>query len=150
MEKEASPPSLAVIDFRSKQPEWTGNPLQRALQQQERHSDNFLHTSNSYQFYLCNELQGPKNEPKHFFLKLFGRFRDIPAKSRDIPQKKFDSLGFEGHTELFGPHPFKWKTPALPENIRTQKFRFGFLFSRLRVAADDMKGSRTRCMYVMI
>ena len=68
-------------------------------------------------------------EPKLYFLKLFGRFRDIPAKSRDIPPKKFDSLGFEGHTELFGPHPFTWKTPTPPENIRTQKFRFGF-FSR--------------------
>ena len=46
----------------------------------------------------------------------------------DIPPKKFDSLGFEGHTELFGPHPFTWKTPTPSENIRTQKFRFGFLF----------------------
>ena len=71
---------------------------------------------------------GAKIEPKHSFLKLFGRFRDIPAKSRDIPPKKFDSLGFEGHTELFGPHPFTWKAPTPPENIRTQKFRFGFLF----------------------
>ena len=32
-------------------------------------------------------------------------------KSRDIPPKKFDFPGFEGHTELFGPHPFVWKTP---------------------------------------
>ena len=53
-----------------------------------------------------------------FFLKLFGRPRDIPAKSRDIPPKKFDFPGFEGHTELFGPHPFVWKTPTPPENIR--------------------------------
>ena len=72
--------------------------------------------------------RGQKIEPKHFFLKLFGRFRDIPAKSRDIPPKKFDSLGFGGHKELFGPHPFTWKTPTPPENIRAQKFRFGFLF----------------------
>ena len=61
------------------------------------------------------------------------RFRDIPAKSRDIPPKKFDSLGFEGHTELFGPHPFTWKTPTPPENVRTQKFRFGFYFSCLNL-----------------
>ena len=46
-----------------------------------------------------------------FFLKLFGRPRDILAKSRDIPPKKFGFPGFEGHTELFGPHPFMWKTP---------------------------------------
>ena len=56
------------------------------------------------------------------------RPRDIPAKSRDIPPKKFDFPGFEGHTELFGPHPFTWKTPTPPENVRTQKFGFGFVF----------------------
>ena len=50
-------------------------------------------------------------EHKLFFLKLFGLLRDIPAKSRDIPPKKFDFPGFEGHTELFGPHPFTLKTP---------------------------------------
>ena len=63
-----------------------------------------------------------------FFLKLFGRSRDIPAKSRDIPPKKFDFPGFEGRIELFGPHPFTWKTPTPLENIRTKKFGFGFLF----------------------
>ena len=71
---------------------------------------------------------GPRIEHKFFFLKLFGHRRDIPAKSRDIPPKKFCFPGFEGHTELFGPHPFMWKTPTPPENIRTQKFGFGFLF----------------------
>ena len=71
---------------------------------------------------------GDENWTQTFFLKLSGRFWDIPAKFRDIPPQKFDSLGFEGHTELFGPHPFTWKTPTPPENIRTQKFRFGFFF----------------------
>ena len=42
----------------------------------------------------------------NFFLKLFEHLRDIPAKLPDIPPKKFDFPGFEGHTELFGPHPF--------------------------------------------
>ena len=76
-------------------------------------------------------LWGTRIEPKHFFLKLFGHPRDIPAKSRDIPPKKFGFPGFEGHTELFGPHPFVWKTPTPPENIRAQKFRFGFVFPKL-------------------
>ena len=71
---------------------------------------------------------GPKLNTNFFFIKLFGRSRDIPAKSRDIPPKRFCFPGFEGHTELFGPHPFTWKTPTPPENIRTQKFGFGFLF----------------------
>ena len=44
------------------------------------------------------------------------------------PPKKFDFPGFEGHTEFFGPHPFTWKTPTQTENIRTQKFGFGFRF----------------------
>ena len=41
------------------------------------------------------------------------------------------SLGFEGHTELFGPHPFTWKTPTPHEDIRTKTFGFGFFFSCL-------------------
>ena len=45
-----------------------------------------------------------------------------------IPGYPFDFPGFEGHTELFGPHPFTRKTPTPPENIRTKKFGFGFLF----------------------
>ena len=39
------------------------------------------------------------------------------------------SLGFEGHTELFHPRPFTWKTPAPPEDIRTPEF--GFVLLRL-------------------
>ena len=78
-----------------------------------------------------------ENWTQTFFLKLSGRFWDIPAKSRDIPPKKFDFLGFEGHTELFGPHPFTWKTPTPPENIRTQKFRFGFFFRAWSYALSE-------------
>ena len=65
----------------------------------------------------------------------------MPAKSRAIPPKKFDFSGFEGHTELFGPHPFTWKTPTPPENIRTQKFGFGFLFF---VPDGPLRGSSCR------
>ena len=54
---------------------------------------------------LRTQIQGPKFEHKLFFLLLFGHRRDIPAKSRDIPPKKFDFPGFNGHTELFGPPP---------------------------------------------
>ena len=50
--------------------------------------------------------RGRELNTNFFFLKYFGHPRDIPAKSRDIPPKKFDFPGFEGHTELFGPHPF--------------------------------------------
>ena len=37
--------------------------------------------------------------------------RRSPAKSRDIPPKTFDFPGFEGHTELLGPHPFACGRP---------------------------------------
>ena len=43
-------------------------------------------------------------------------------------QKSLFSPGFEGHTELVGPHAFTWKTPTPPEDIRTKKCGFGFLF----------------------
>ena len=73
--------------------------------------------------------RGQKLNTNFFICKLFGHRRDIPAaKSRDIPPKKFDFPGFEGHTELFGPHPFTWKAPTPPENIRTQKFGFVLFF----------------------
>ena len=74
---------------------------------------------------------GPKIEHKLFFLKLFGRRRDILAKSLDIPPKKFAFPGFGRHTELFGPHPFTWKMPTSPDNIRTLKFGFVLFFSCL-------------------
>ena len=63
-----------------------------------------------------------------FFLKLFGHRRDIPAKSRDIPPKKFDFPGFEGHTELFGPHPFTWKTPSRPKISGPKSLGLGSFF----------------------
>ena len=45
----------------------------------------------------------------------------FPQKSRDIPPKSLVSLGFQGHTALFGPHPFTWKTPTPPEKYPDQK-----------------------------
>ena len=73
-----------------------------------------------------------------FFLKLFGRRRDIPAKSRDILPKKHDFPGFEGHTEPFGPRPFgspppHWKISGL-KSLGLWHF---MLFSRNR--QDDNK-----------
>ena len=55
----------------------------------------------------------------------FSNFSGTPGISRQNPGI---FPGFEGRTELFGPHPFVWKTPTPPENIRAQKFRFGFGF----------------------
>ena len=71
------------------------------------------------------------------FLKLLGHRRDIPAKSQDIPPQKFSFPGFEAHIELFGPQPFAWKTPTQPEDIRTKKFGFGFLFLPRRMSINS-------------
>ena len=70
---------------------------------------------------------GTNIEHRLFFLKLFGRPRQ---KSWDIPPKSLVSLAFEGHTEVFGPHPFTLKTPTPPENIRTKKFGLGGLYRK--------------------
>ena len=82
-------------------------------------------------FHPLNSREGPnvggENRTQAFFSNFSGLLRDIPAKSRDILPKKFDFPDFEGHTELFGPHPFTWKTPTPPEDIRTKKFGSGFL-----------------------
>ena len=77
---------------------------------------------------FCHLNRERKLNPNYFFSNFSGAPRDIPAKSRDIPPKMFDFPGFEGRIELFGPHPFTWKTPTPLENIRTKKFGFGFLF----------------------
>ena len=61
-------------------------------------------------------------------LRGWGQFKiqrhSVLVRKRDVLPKKFDFPGFEGHTELFDPHPFTWKTPTPPENSRTQKFGF--------------------------
>ena len=61
----------------------------------------------------CHYFGGRKLKTNTFISRTF------QAKSRDILPKSLVSLGFEGHTELFGPHPFTWKIPTPPENIRT-------------------------------
>ena len=64
----------------------------------------------------------------NLFSQTFRAPPGYPGKIPGYPAKKFDFPGFDGHTEFFGPHPFTWKTPTPPENIRTKKFRFGFRF----------------------
>ena len=55
--------------------------------------------------------------------------------------KKLVSLDFEGHTELFGPHPFTCKIPTPPEGFRTKKFVFGFLSSLRKIYTAIFYGS---------
>ena len=90
----------------------------------------FMMTSRSRKSAL--KFIGNKNWTQtFFFLKTFRAPPGISRqKSPGYPaQKVWFPLGFEGHTELFGPPPpFVWETPTPPENTRAQKFRFGFVF----------------------
>ena len=57
----------------------------------------------------------------------------IPGTSR-IPL--FETQGrqsFEGGHEVFGHHPFAWKTPTPPGGLRTQKLNLCALFSCLKL-----------------
>ena len=65
-------------------------------------------------------ILGPENRTQTFFSET--------CRASRQNAKKFGFPGFEGHTELFGTHPFTWKTPTPPEDIRTKKCGFGFLF----------------------
>ena len=65
---------------------------------------------------------------KLFFSQTFRAPPGYPGKIPGYPTKKFDFHGFEGHTELFVPHPFTWKTTTPRENIRAQKFGFVLFF----------------------
>ena len=57
-----------------------------------------------------NFLVSEKIEYKHFLLKLGAPGISL-QKSRDILPKSSVSLGFEGHTELFGPDPVQAEDP---------------------------------------
>ena len=77
-------------------------------------------------------LDGLQNaDPQETSTNVWGRELNtsffFPAKFQDIPPKSLVSLGFEAHTELFGPHTFTWKTPTPPEDIQTKKFPFSSL-----------------------
>ena len=77
---------------------------------------------------FCRER---KLNPNVLFLKLFGCPRDIPAKSRDIPPKKFDFPGFEGRIGLFGPPPVHVEDPHPTRKYPDQKVWVWVPFSSL-------------------
>ena len=54
--------------------------------------------------------RGGKKFNTNFFSQTFQAPPGYPSKISGYP-KKFDFPGFEGHTELFGTHPFSWKPP---------------------------------------
>ena len=77
---------------------------------------------------FANQVRERKLNPNFFFLNFSG----TPGISRQNPgishQKSLISLVSRGIPNCLAPHPFVWKTPTPPEDIRAQKFRFGFVF----------------------
>ena len=71
---------------------------------------------------------GNENWTLTFFSQTFRAPLGYPGKIPGYPAKKVWFPWFRGTYRTFQPHPFTWKTPTPPENIRTKKFRFGFLF----------------------
>ena len=76
----------------------------------------FIRDENWTQIYFSHIFRAPPGYP--------GKIPGYPAK------KSLVSLGFEGHTEPFGPHPFTWKTPTPPEISGQKSLGLG---SRFRV-----------------
>ena len=81
-----------------------------------------------------------KNAREALLHKLFehpqGTVRDIPAKFPTSQIPLFDTQGrqtFEGGHELFGHHPFAWKTPTPPCGLWTKEVNLCALFSCLKL-----------------
>ena len=70
------------------------------------------------------EIPDHRGQELHTNLFFFSNSSGTPGisrqNSRDILPRSLVSLGFEGHTELFGPHPFTWKTPTPSEGLLTE------------------------------
>ena len=73
-----------------------------------------LHTPRSIPpFKECLKIKGAGCPVRdNFFFSNFLGALGISRQNREIPPKKFGFPGFEGHTELFGPHRFTCKTPT--------------------------------------
>ena len=89
--------------------------------------------------FSCLINVGAKKWTQVFFSQTFRALPGYPSNIPGYPAQKawFPWVSFEGHAELFGPHPSTWKTPTPPENIRTQKFGFVLVF------VPDNGGSQT-------
>ena len=69
-------------------------------------------------------------EHKLFFLKLFGHRRDIRAKSRDIPPKKFGFPGFlsKDKPNFLAPTPSRGRPPPHPKISGLESLDLGSFF----------------------
>ena len=118
------------LQNRKKEPRWNRQPALseqnfREWNKEPDPSDMFRERKMRTKFFCTNFLntaRGPGHPGK------------IPGTSR-IPL--FETQGrqsFEGGHEVFGHHPFAWKTPTPPGGLRTQKLNLCALFSCLNVS----------------
>ena len=66
----------------------------------------------------------------------FSNFSGALGISRDIPPKKFDFPGSEGHAELFGPPPLQEEDPHPAQRYPDQKVCVWVRFSSLSLGAE--------------
>ena len=89
---------------------------------------------------------GNENWTQTIFSQTFRAPPGYPSKIPGYPTKKawFPWVS-KDIPNLFGPHPFTWKTPTPPENIRTQKFGFVH-FSRAWVGCTPRGSCNNRLL----
>ena len=101
--------------------------------------------------FLLSSVRERKMRTK-FFCTNFLNTANVPGHPGKIPGTSriplFETQGrqsFEGGHEVFGHHPFAWKTPTPPGGLRTQKLNLCALFSCLICGNPRRRGpSRTK------
>ena len=84
-------------------------------------------------FFCTNFLNTPRGP---------GRPGKIPGTSQTPLFETQGRQSFEGGHEVFGHHPFAWKTPTPPGGLRTQKVNLCALFSCLKLELARNFGRR--------
>ena len=76
-------------------------------------------TKNEHELFCTDFLNTPRGP---------GHPGKIPGISQVPSLETQGKQTFEGGRELFGPHPFAWKTPIPPSSLRAQKVNLCALF----------------------
>ena len=88
--------------------------------------------------HACSDYKvGKKNRGQELNTNFFSNL-DIPARIQGCFTKNmFCWVSHKGHTELFGSHPFTWKIPTTPKDIRTKKSEFVLLLLAWKTSRKD-------------
>ena len=115
------------------------------LEQIRKHHRNALRVNSESKFLrTVGDSQSPENNRERKMRTKFlctnflntargpGHPGKIPGTSRIPLFETQERQSFEGGHEVFGHHPFAWKTPTPPGGLRTQKLNLCALFSCLK------------------